>query len=85
MATDGDEIATRRLLSPLINIGGVSQTPDERIAPKAVLERLQARRILKRVRVEHGDVPVYVLTSRYQAARRAIVSALPDRRSAQRP
>jgi len=83
-ATGGDDVATTRLTTALINVGGVSRTPEGGIAPSAVLERLQEHGILKRVRVGHGGTPRYALTSRYHAARLALLNGLPDRKSGRR-
>lgn len=81
-AVDDDKAAVRALMSPLINVGAVSETAPGGIAPRSVLERLSARGVVNRIQVRRrGGTRRYALTPAYAAVARALIDALPDRRA----
>jgi hypothetical protein len=85
-AADNDVDAAKRLLSPLLHLGGICRTLPGGIAPEPVIDRLLTRGIVRRVCVRHsshGSPPRYVLTPRYAAVQRTLIDTMlatrPDR------
>jgi hypothetical protein len=81
-AVDHDKDAARALMSPLINVGAVSETPaGGGVAPRSVLDRLSARGIVNRIQLRRGGIRRYALTPTYAAVAQALIDVLPDRQA----
>jgi hypothetical protein len=80
-AVNHDRAAALALMSPLFNVGAVSETDTGGIAPRGVMDRLSASGVVSRVRVRHGGTRRYALTPVYAGVARALIDALPDRRT----